>query len=110
MEQLKKILQENEKIWFEISESEKSEFLQFAKNLGCLWTNGDEIRPEIDHCGIHMSIHSDLRIANVAYFVWFHTDFDSIPKFVFSDFVKGISKTPESRLLLSTPDLIRTEQ
>jgi hypothetical protein len=57
-----------------------------------------------------MSIHSDLWIANVAYFVWFHTDFDAIPKFVFSDFVTGISKASESRLLLSTPGLIQTEQ
>ena len=50
MEQLKRLLQENEKIWFEISGSEKAEFLQFAKSLGCRWTNGDEIRPETDHC------------------------------------------------------------
>jgi hypothetical protein len=109
MELLKNLLQENEKIWFEITESEKREFLRFAQSQGCLWTNGQEIFPETDDCSLHMSIHRDLRIANVAYFVWFHTDFDAIPKFVFSDFVKGISKAPESRLLLSTPDLIRTQ-
>ena len=46
MQNYKDVCGNEENVWFEISETEGQEFLQWAKDLGCSWLNGNEIIPE----------------------------------------------------------------
>lgn len=57
-------------VWFEISPKEGKKFLKWAKDLGCIWVNGEIIEPRKGADFFHFSIHSDGTLANVAMFVW----------------------------------------
>lgn len=71
MKKLKELLKRDYHIWFDISEEEKERFLQFAKDNGCKWMNGDEIKPGKDNCGFHMGINNKLQLGFVSMWCWF---------------------------------------
>ena len=45
MQNYKDVCGDKQRVWFELSENEGQEFLQWAKDLGCTWLNGNEIIP-----------------------------------------------------------------
>lgn len=99
MMNLKNLLNENKAVWFEIEQTEKQKFLEFAKKNGCVWLNDKEIDPLADDCMCHMSIHNDYKIAKVAHFIWYRNT--EVKKFLFTEFLNGIEATPDSRLISS---------
>ncbi len=102
MMNLKNLLKENNAVWFEIEPTEKQKFLEFAKENGCVWLNGKEIEPSSDDCMCHMSMHNDYKIAKVAHFIWYRKP--EVKKFLFSEFVNGVEKTPNSKIISSVID------
>ncbi len=91
MQNYKEVCGDKECVWFEIEPNEGKEFLKWAKDLGCIWLSGEEIKPEKGANFFHFSIYSDGRLANVAMFVWFSKDpkFKNIERYTFSEFLKG---------------------
>ncbi len=70
------------RVWFEIRPKEGKEFLKWAKSLGCVWLNGEEINPSKGVNFFHFSIHSDGKLANVAMFAWVAKQFEDVPKYI----------------------------
>ena len=89
---IKELLTKNECVYFSILLDDKDIFLKQVKTEGFRWLNGEEIK-ETDCCNGHMAVHSDMRIASVPWFAWFHPDRSSVPKYSFSEFTKGILVT-----------------
>ncbi len=79
-------------VWFEISDLKKEgrKFLQWAKNIGCVWMNGDEIEPKKGADFFHFSIHEDGKLANVAMFTWVARQYANVKRVKFSDYLKTI--------------------
>ena len=84
-------------VWFEISPKEGKKFLKWAKELGCVWVNGEIIEPRKGTDFFHFSIHTDGTLANVAMFVWVakHEKFANIKRYVFSEYIKGNLISPK---------------
>lgn len=85
---IKELLTENECVYFSILPDDKDKFLKQVKTEGFLWLNGEEIK-ETDCCNGHMAVHSDMRIASVPWFAWFHQDTAHIKKLDFAAFLSG---------------------
>lgn len=85
---LKELLKDNERVWLSIMPDDKERFLQLAKEEGFIWLNGNKIQPS-DGCNGHMSVHSDMRIASVPWFAWFHPSTETIPKYCFAEYLNG---------------------
>ena len=68
METIKEILNQNKQVWFFIEENERSAFLKYAKENGCIWLNGNEINPDEDVCGFVMGIRQNLTMGFVPMF------------------------------------------
>ena len=45
-------------VWFRVEEKDSKRFLQFAKDLGCIWINGTDIDPEKDKSGHYMGMEN----------------------------------------------------
>ena len=56
--------------WFEIQPKDEKKFLGWAKSLGCVWLNGDEINPKKRVGFIHFSICDDGTLGIVPIFAW----------------------------------------
>ena len=91
MQNYKDVCGNKECVWFEIKPSEGKKFLKWAKDLGCVWLNGEEIEPEKGADFFHFSIHNDGKLANVAMFVWFakHPKFENVERYMFCEYIKG---------------------
>ena len=101
MQKYKEVCGDKECVWFEIKPSEGKKFLKWAKDLGCVWLNGEEIEPEKGADFFHFSIHNDGKLANVAMFVWFskHPKLEKVERYVFSEYLKGNKIKPSSCVL-----------
>lgn len=108
MQNYKDVCGNEEKVWFEISETEGQEFLQWAKDLGCSWLNGNEIIPENGTDGRHFSIHNDGKLAHVAMFIWTDKRTENIIRYSFSEYMKG-NKTPIKNQCKLTKFIIENE-
>lgn len=85
MSKLEKLLQKGD-VWFSLRS--KKAFLEWAKEQGCVWMNGEGINTDGD-CFFHMAVHQDKTIANVAMYAWFAEKFKDKPKYIFEDFLAG---------------------
>ena len=96
MQNYKDVCGNKECVWFEIKPSEGKKFLKWAKDLGCVWLNGEEIEPEKGADFFHFSIHNDGKLANVAMFVWFakHPKFENVKRYMFCEYIKGNFVSP----------------
>ena len=72
-------------VWFEIKPRQGKRFLKWAKSLGCVWINGDEIEPNKGADFFHFSIDSNGKLAYVPIFAWVSKkpEFREIQRFVF---------------------------
>ena len=79
-------------IWFTLSDMEKEGklFLRWAKELGCVWLNGEEIDPEKGTDFFVLSIHANGTIANVPAMARAAKQFKGIKRVNFKDYYKTL--------------------
>lgn len=97
MKNYKNVCGNKNKVWFEIKPNEAEMFLKWAKDLGCKWSNGNEIHPDKHVDYLHFSIRNDGTLAYVNMMVWFSND--NVEKYVFSEYIKGINVSPKSKMI-----------
>ncbi len=95
MQNYKELCGDEKEVWIEISPGEGEEFLQWAKDLGCVWINGKQIVPSEGANSFHFAIHNDGTLANVAMFVWVHKQFEGVAKYMFSPLKHGERISPK---------------
>jgi hypothetical protein len=69
---------------------EGRKFLQWARDLGCVWLNGEKINPRKGTDFFHLAIHADGKLANVAMFAWLVPQYKDVRKVKFSEYIKTI--------------------
>lgn len=83
-------------VWFTINDMEKDgrEFLQWAKELGCRWSNGEEIDPTNGTDFHTLAIHADGSLTNVSYVGYMarQSNKHPAPKYPFKDFINSLSE------------------
>ena len=91
----KDVCGKEESVWFTLSdmENEGRLFLQWAKELGCVWMNGEEIDPSKGTDFFTLSIHSDGTLANVPAMARVAKKFKGVKRVCFSDYYKSLEKT-----------------
>ena len=84
MQKLKHVCGDKGCVWFEIEPKDSKEFLKWAKDLGCVWVNGEEIDPCEGVGFFHFSISSDGKLGIVPIFAWVSKDskFKDIKRYV----------------------------
>lgn len=87
MKTLEQLLKRDKHIWFSILDEEKEQFLKFAKDNGCKWMSGDEIKPKADNCGYHMGINSKKQMGFVSMWCWFANPNNKPRKIIFKDII-----------------------
>ena len=87
MKSLKEVLGNDKRVWFDIWQEDFKTFLQYAKDNGCKWMNGDEIKVDKDHIGHHMGINKDLQLGFVSMWAWFAKADNEPRKINFKDFM-----------------------
>lgn len=91
----KEVCGKESRVWFEIDPKKGKQFLKWAKSIGCVWLNGEEIKPRKGASFFHFSIHSDGKLANVAMFAWVAKQFEDVPKYYFPEYIKGNKISPK---------------
>ena len=108
MQTYKDVCGDKKHVWFELSENEGQAFLQWAKDLGCSWLNGNEIIPENGTESRHFSIHNDGKLAYVAMFIWTDKRTEHETRYSFSEYIKG-NRTPIQNKWKLTKFIIENE-
>ena len=103
MQNYKDVCAGEKSVWFEIQPNEGEKFLKWAKSLGCVWINGDEIDPKCEVDFFHFSINSEGRLSYVSMLAWVLKEqkYKSAPKYLFSEYVKGNKVKPKSYVMKS---------
>ena len=95
MQTYKDVCGNEEKIFFEIDPEGGGEFLKWAKEIGCVWLNGEEIDTQGRVDFFHLSTHSDGRLAYVSMMVWFSEQFSNVKRYYFPEYIKGNLISPD---------------
>lgn len=97
MQNYKEICGGEEEIWFEVKDNEIEKFLNWAKELGCVWLNRKEIDPKEKPTSFHYAITVNGLLGKVPLFAWFskNKQFDHIKRYMFCEFVKGNLVSPK---------------
>ena len=85
MKNLKEFLKGHAKIWIDVNKEDFSQFLQYAKDNDCTWSNGKVIDPKNDNCNYYMSINSELQLSFIPAFCWYIKADNSPVKFKFKE-------------------------
>ena len=91
MQNYKEVCGNDKEIWFKLNKlSEGKKFLKWAKSLGCVWINGDEIDVKEKTTSFHYSITSQGILAKIPLFAWCTKtgQFDYIKRYNFCEFIK----------------------
>lgn len=91
----KDVCEQEDTVWFEIDPKKGKQFLKWAKNIGCVWANGEEIDPRKGTQFLHVAVHSNGKIANVAMFAWVAKQFEHVTKYYFPEYIKGNKISPK---------------
>ncbi len=96
MQNYKEILGNEEEVWFQLQENECETFLQWAKDLGCVWCNGKDIQPPTELTSFHYAISATGKLARIPLFAWFSKtgQFDHIKRYMFCAFTQGSLVAP----------------
>ena len=70
MQNYKDVCESKECVWFEINPKVSKKFLKWAKDLGCVWINGEEIEPNKGTDFFHLSIDRNGNLATVPISAW----------------------------------------
>ena len=95
MQNYKDVCKNEEKVWFEIDPKNPEEFLNWAKEIGLTWLNGEEIEPKKGGDFFHFSVSNQGKLANVPYFIWIAEQFKNVKKYYFPEFIKGNPISPK---------------
>ena len=95
MQNYKDVCKNEEKVWFEINPEKSEEFLIWAKQIGLVWLNGEEINVNQEVSFFHFSVSKDGKLANVPYFVWISKEFEHVTKYYFPEYLKGNLISPK---------------
>ena len=89
MQNYKDVCGGKESVWFEIKPTEGKKFLKWAKDLGCVWVNGEEIEVEKGSDFFHLSIDRNGNLANVPISAWVskQLEFKNVDRYVFSEYL-----------------------
>ena len=89
MQNFKDVCGGKSSVWFEIKPSESKRFLKWAKDLGCVWVNGQKINPNKNAKFLHFSIDNKGNLANVPIFAWVckKAEFKDIERRIFSEYL-----------------------
>ena len=72
-------------IWFLVEFSDGKRFLQWAKDLGCVWIGGKKINPNKKTQFLTIAMNSDGTIANVPAFCHCVKELKNVKRVNFSD-------------------------
>ena len=91
MQNYKDVCGSKKEVWFQLQENECESFLQWAKDLGCIWLNGQEIHPKEELTSFHYAISVNGLLGRIPLFAWCSKSgqFDHIPRYMFCEFIKG---------------------
>lgn len=91
----KDVVGEEESVWFCLRDMKREgkKFLQWAKDLGCVWMNGEEIEPRKGVNFFHIAMYKDGKLANVGMFAFMNPKYKDCKRIVFADYIKG-KKSP----------------
>ena len=100
MQKFKEVCGNNKEVWFEIELNEGKKFLKWAKELGCVWANGEEINLNKGAEFFHLSISSDGKLSYVPIFAWVskQPEFKNIKRYVFADYLSLIMHNTKTLL------------
>ena len=84
---IKELLGGNERVWFDINQSDFTQFLTYALEQGCTWMDGSTINPDKDNCSHHMGINNELKLGFVSMWCWF-SGASNTPKIIKFDEIK----------------------
>ena len=89
MQNFKDVCGNKKSVWFEIKPTEGKKFLKWAKDLGCVWVNDEEIEPSKGAEFFHFSIDRDGKLANVPISAWVskQLEFKNVDRYVFSGYL-----------------------
>ena len=87
MQNYKDVCGERESVWFEIDLGESEKFFKWAKDLGCVWLNGQEIMPTEKVEFFHYSISKYGKLAVVPMCAWVSKTL-KFDKYLFREFIK----------------------
>ena len=99
MQNFKDVCGNKKSVWFEIKPTEEKKFLKWAKDLGCVWVNGEEIEVDKGSDFFHLSIDRNGNLANVTISVWVskQLEFKNVERYVFSEYL-ALTTPNEQRL------------
>lgn len=79
-------------VWFTVKDMKREgrAFLQWAKDLGCVWMNGEEIDPSKGTDFFTLAIHADGKLYNVSVYSYMERKQSKHPApiFAFADYKK----------------------
>ena len=84
-----------ESIWFILSDKKKEgrRFLQWAKQLGCVWLNGEEIEPRKGTDFFTLCITKDGKLGNVSAMALVSKQFQDVKRVRFADHYRSLKGT-----------------
>ena len=96
MQNYKEVCGNEEEIWFEVKDNEVEKFLNWAKELGCVWPNGKKINPQEKPTSFHYAITAKGLLGKIPLFAWFSKNgqFDHIKRYMFCGFASRHLNTP----------------
>ena len=97
MQNYKAVCGNEEEVWFETQPNEGKKFLQWAKNLGCVWLSKREIDPDEPITTLHYSIRQNGILTKIPLFAWFakNGQFDNVKRYMFCEFIQGNFVSPK---------------
>ena len=97
MQNYKEVCGNEKEVWFQLQENECETFLQWAKDLGCVWLNGKKINPQEKPTSFHYAITANGLLGKIPLFAWFSKNgqFDHIKRYMFCEFVNGNPVSPK---------------
>lgn len=83
MQDLKSLLGDEERVWFDVASEYYPSFLAYAKDNGCKWMDGSEIDTKATNKSCFMGINKDLQLGFISCICW--ASFKEIKKIVYKN-------------------------
>ena len=100
MQNYKEVCGNEKEVWFEVQDNERKSFLQWAKDLGCIWSSGKEIDPSAQNntASFFYVITDNGKLARIPLFAWFtkNGQFDTVKRYMFCEFIQGNLISPKA--------------
>ena len=93
MQNHKEVCGDKKCVWFTVERKEGKKFLQWVKNLGCVWIDGKKIKPQNNVDFFHLSINKDGKLSYVPMSAWLtkQPEFKDVQRYDFKEYIKDIT-------------------